>query len=346
MQGEVNGHQLSSSGVEFMVDAQGSADWCPWVPSCDLRAICSPGQSSSWSYSSMLDESTAISTGVFNPHEYLSLSPNLPSLPVKTVSCSLPGSPRPNSPDSDRTAEANPLASIAARLCCPTPPAAGRPSAQATPSSPSATASSPRVVGPAGAVPHPQLTSAAAAAAEASVADDSPDRRPLNQQQSLGPASLNTFHSSDNPAATSVNHTHRLDTQSQPLRCDISNPTGVAPQHHVPAAASAHAQADPAQAPECESRQLPSRATVQPFAGDSVSDADQDRVEEKCASQPESGATTMKSQLQDLTEERDRKGKGPLATSAAAGGFLVEEDSDDADLLMDLSWANVKSRGT
>ncbi|KAK9835738.1 hypothetical protein WJX74_007065 [Apatococcus lobatus] len=236
-QGEVNGHQLSPSGMEYMVDAHGSADWCPWVPSCDLSAVSSLGQSSSESYTGLLDDSAAIATGVYDSHEFLPPSPLIPSSPVRATAGTQPSSPRPNSPDASKTAEASPLAPLAARFCAPTHKAASKASADA------ATCS---------------------------------------------------------------------------LRCAAATRTHEHPSRQLSIGRSGT---------KSSSSQTPDPKISASLLGEDMSEA-------ACL------------RLLQQEEEEAKKGKGPSAASTAVGGFVAEDDSDDADLLMDLSWANVKSRGS
>ena len=298
-----------------MVDAKGCEVWCPWVPSCDLSAITSLGQSSSWSFPSFLGESTGISTGVYDPYEYLPPSPLLPTSPTRAASGGHHSDYRPHSPDPAKTAEVSPLASLAARFCTPAPSAVSKALGHA----------SPATTAP-GSPPNSSRPSSAAAVTSL---EDSRHELLLKAEH----ACLN--HSSSQAVLpSSVAHVgeDRMNGIHQQSPCTAGHPP-VAAQNIIPAAPHAHVYLDPGQAPDHDERQ--------PLSG---GDRKQNQASDAEASKDEHwSAPLQQQQPQEVSASRCRKGKGPLAAIASS---LVEEDSDDADLLMDLSWANVKPRGS
>ena len=295
-----------------MVDAHGREVWCPWVPSCDLSAISSLGQSSSWSFPSFLDESAGISTGVYDPYEYPPSSPLLPTSPTCAASDGHHSGSRPHSPDPAKTAEISPLASLAARFCTPASSAVGKASGHASPPT-----TAPGIA--------PISTRPSSAAAAASVKDARHELLLKGQ----------ACHNHSSPQAvlpSSVTHVGEDRTRDahQQSPCTAGYPP-VAAQSFIPAATHAHVHQDPGQAPGHNEWSLSGEECKQSQASGAEPSEDLH------------GSVPLQQQLQQQQEAgatRRRKGNGCFAAIASP---LFEDDSDDADLLIDLSWANVQA---
>ncbi len=350
LQGEVIGHQISSTGMEFMVDLAGSSDLCPFLPACELKAIHSNGASECFPDISLIPDDV---DQPHDPYEFIPSSPYLPSPQPQWSSCSHPSSP---------------ISEAAVAAAPPDVPAAAKSHADTgAPVQPSSSTCSPAAAAAttdAGVDPFLRPSSKSASPA------DSPARDPMKACEreatcaatcaATPPHSQYIQHPQGAASPTCTDAGASSDWQySNPQHSHAAGPhigsRNPDPIPSVPAGAAAWHRAQRSSAddpPECRRHDALSSPLAPP-----VTEA---QHELQRARDPDNQPSGRKAQQGDaqlahhcrpLWHVGSRAVKLPPAStsenhiSSSSMQGRHDNDSDDADLLEDLSWINAKVDG-